>query len=55
MNAAQEPYRARVFAPVQADRRAEQLRGLFRDAGLSPDLLVLTGHTDPDGIAVERA
>lgn len=55
MHTAQEPYRARVFAPAQADHRAEQLRTLFRNAGLNPDLLIITGHTGPDGVAVERA
>src|SRR5690606_26495622 len=55
MHTAQEPYRARVFAPAQADHRAEQLRTLFRNAGLNPDLLIISGHTGPDGVAVERA
>lgn len=56
MNVEQEPYRARLLAPTldTADRRAERLQASFREAGLSPDLLTLTGHTGPDGVVVER-
>lgn len=57
MNVEQEPYRARLLAPSPSvvEERTAQLRRLFHDAGLAPDLLTLTGHSGPDGIVVERS
>lgn len=57
MNVEQEPYRARFLAPAAAiaQRRAERVQALFRNAGLPPNLLILSGHTGPDGVAVERS
>lgn len=57
MNAEHEAYRATLFAPSRtlAERRADRLRLLFLDAGLTPDLLTLTGHTGSDGVVVERS